>query len=73
MHAVLELVLVVALRSLRLDVLLNRINLRFVLNQLLLDVIEPVVDLILQDLVLHLVVVHRLVGDLLRQARLVHL
>lgn len=73
MHAVLELVLIVALRSLRLDVLLDRIDLRLVLNQFLLDIVQPVVNLVLQDLVFHFVVIHRLVSDLLGQAILVHL
>ena len=72
-HAVLELVLIVALRSLRLDVLLDRIDLRLVLNQFLLDIVQPVVNLVLQDLVFHFVVIHRLVSDLLGQAILVHL
>ena len=58
MHAVLELVLVVALRPLRLDVLLNSIDLRLVLNQLLLDIVQPVINLILEDLVFHFVMVH---------------
>ena len=73
MHAVLELVLVVALRPLRLDILLDRVNLRLILNQLLLDVVQPIVDLVLQNLVFHFVVVHRLVCDLLRKAVLVDL
>ena len=57
-HAVLELVLVVALCSLCFDVLLNRIDLRLVLNQLLLDVVQSVVDLALKNLVLFGVMLH---------------
>lgn len=73
LHAVLELVLVVALCSLRLDVLLDCVDLRLVLDQLLLDVVQPVVDLVSQDLVLLGVVLHRVVSNLLREADLVHL
>ena len=68
LHAFLELVLVVALGSLGLDVLLNCVNLRLVLNELLLDIVEPVVDLVAQDLVLLRVMLHRMECDLLREA-----
>jgi hypothetical protein len=70
-HAVLEGALVVALRALRLDVLLDRVDLRLVLYQLFLDVVQPVVDIGLEDLVLLGVVLHGVVGHLLLQARLV--
>lgn len=57
-HAVLEGALVVRLCTLRLDVLLDRIDLRLILDQLLLDIIQSVVDVALQDLVLLGVMLH---------------
>ena len=65
LHAVLELVLVIGLGALGLDVLLDGIDLRLVLNQLLLNVIQSVVDFRLQDLVLLGIVPHRVVSHLL--------
>ena len=65
LHAVLELVLVVALCSLGLDVLLDGVDLGLVLDQLLLDVVESVVDLVAEDLVLLGVVLHGVVSHLL--------
>ena len=70
-HAVLEGALVVGFGSLSLDVLLNRVDLGLVLNELLLDVVEPVVDVALEYLVLLGVVLHRVVRHLLLQAGLV--
>lgn len=58
LHAVLELVLVVALGSLGLDVLLDGVDLRLVLDQLLLDVVQSVVNLVSKDLVLLRIVLH---------------
>lgn len=70
-HAVLEGALVVGFGSLGLDVLLNRVDLGLVLNEFLLDVVEPVVDVALEYLVLFGVVLHRVVRHLLLQAGLV--
>jgi hypothetical protein len=64
-HAILELVLVVALCTLGLNILLNCINLRLVLDQLLLDVVQAVVDFALKDLVLLGVMLHRMERNLL--------
>ena len=64
LHAVRELLLVIRFSSLSLDVLLDRINLRLVLDQLLLDVIQHVVDGRLQDLVLLGVVLHLMISNL---------
>jgi len=69
----LELVLVVALRSLRLNVLLNRVDLRLILNQLLLNVVQAIVDLRLKDLIFLRVVAHRVICHLLGQTVLVGL
>jgi len=66
-------VLIVALSAFALNVLLNSIDLRFVLDQLLLDVVQPVVDFTLQDLVLLGVMLHVVVGNLLGQPVLVNL
>lgn len=59
--------MVVALGSLRLNVLLDGVDLALVLDQLLLDVVQTVVDLRLKDLVLLGVVPHRVVSHLLRK------
>jgi hypothetical protein len=67
-HAVLESRLVVRLGPLGLDVLLNRVDLRLVLDQLLLDIIQPVVDVTLQYLILLGVMLHRVISHLLLQA-----
>lgn len=72
-HAVLELVLVVTLRAFGLNVLLDGVDLRLVLDQLLLNIIEPVVDLVTQYLVLLRVVLHRVQRDLFGQVDLVNL
>ncbi len=70
-HAVLEGALVVRLGALGLDVLLDRVDLRLVLDQLLLYVIQTVVDVALQDLILFGVVFHGVIGHLLLEAGLV--
>jgi len=70
-HAVLEGTLVVRLGTLGLDVLLDRVDLRLVLDQLLLYVIQTVVDVALQDLILFGVVFHGVIGHLLLEAGLV--
>ena len=70
-HAVLEGALVVGLGALRLDVLLDRVDLGLVLDQLLLDVIQSVVDVALQYLVFLRIMLHRVVSHLLLQPRLV--
>lgn len=67
-HAVLESTLIVALSSLSLYVLLDRIDLRLVLNELLLNVIQAVVDVTLQDLVLLGIMLHGMIGHLLGKA-----
>jgi hypothetical protein len=72
-HAVLELVLVIALRSLCLNVLLDCINLRLVLNEFLFDVVKSVVNIALQNLVLLGIMLHRVEGHLLLQTLLVYL
>lgn len=64
LHAVLELVLVVALGSFRFDILLDGVDLRLVLNQFLLDVIQPIVYVTLQNFVLFRVVLHRMETNL---------
>lgn len=63
--------LIVTLGTLRLDVLLNRVNLTLVANQALLDLVQPVVDVTLQNLVLPSFVLHGTVICLLAQLRLV--
>ena len=65
--------LVVALCTLRLDVLLDGVDLRLVLDQLLLDVVQAVVDFTLQNLVLLGVMLHRVEGNLLCKSILVRL
>ena len=65
LHAVRELLLVVCLSSLRLDVLLDSVDLRLVLDELLLDVIEHVVNGTLQNLVLLRIVLHLVISNLL--------
>lgn len=70
-HAVLEGSLVVGFRSLRLDILLDGVDLRLILDQLLLDVIQSVIDVTLQYLVFLCIMLHRMISHLLLQARLV--
>ena len=70
-HTVLERTLVVGLGTLCLDVLLDRVDLRLVLNQLLLDVIQSIVNVALEDLILLRVVLHRMVCHLLLETWLV--
>ena len=60
--------LVVGLCSLGLNVLLDGINLGFILNQFLLDIVQTVIDFRLEDLILFGVMSHRMIGHLLRQA-----
>ena len=67
----LEVTPVVRLRAFRLDVLLNRVDLALVANQAFLDLVEPVVDVRLQNLVLDRVVLDPVVGRLVNQLRLV--
>ena len=57
--------LIVALGSLGLNVLLDGIDLALILDKLLLNVVQPVVDLRLQNLVLLGVVLDRVESDLL--------
>ena len=57
--------LVVAFGALGLNVLLDGVDRRLILNKLLLDVVESVVDLVAKDLVLLGVVLHGVVGHLL--------
>ena len=71
LHAVLEVTPVVRLRAFRLDVLLNRVDLALVANQAFLDLVEPVVDVRLQNLVLDRVVLDPVVGRLVNQLSLV--
>jgi len=66
-------VLIVALSTLALNILLDGIDLRLVLNELLLNVVQPVVDFTLQDLILLGIMLHVVVGDLLGKSILVHL
>ena len=63
--------LVVGLGTLGLDILLDGVDLRLVLDKLLLDVVQTDIDVALQDLVLLSVVLHRVVGHLTLQAWLV--
>jgi hypothetical protein len=70
-HAILECGLVVGFCTFGLDVLLYGVDLRLVLNEFLLDVVEAVVDVALEDLVLLGVVFHRVVSHLFLQAGLV--
>jgi len=71
LHAVLELMLVVGLSTLRLNVLLNGIDLRLVLNQFFLNVVQTVVDLRLENLILFGIVSHTVVSHLLRETVLI--
>lgn len=73
LHAFLELVLVIGLSALGLDVLLNGVDLRFVLDQLLLDVVQPVVNLVTKDLILLRIVLNGVQTNLLVQVDLVDL
>jgi len=57
--------LIVALGSLGLNVLLDGIDLALILDKLLLNVVQPVVDLRLQNLILLGVVLDRVESDLL--------
>lgn len=67
MHALLELDLVITLGPLGLNILLNGVDLALVLNEFLLDIIEPIVYLTLQYLILLCVVLHRVECHLLSQ------
>jgi hypothetical protein len=71
LHTFLEVVLVVCFSALRLNVLLNSINLRLVVNELLLNIIQSVEYLTLEDLVLRGIMLHRMISDLLAQVVLV--
>ena len=73
LHAVAELLLVVSLSALGLDVLLDGIDLRLVLDEFLLDVIESIVNLTLQDLILLRVMLHLVIRDLLLKRIAVHI
>ena len=70
-HAVLESRLIVTLSAFSLNVLLNGIDLRLILDQLLLDVIESVVYVTLKDLVLRSVMLHRVIRHLLLETWLI--
>ena len=72
-HAILELMLIVALSAFTFDVLLNSIDLRLVLNELLFNIIEAVVDFTLQNLILLGVMLHVVVSDLLGQPIFIYL
>ena len=67
-HAILEGTLVVRLCSLCLYVLLNGIDLRLILDEFLLNIVQSNVDVALKNLVLLGVVLHRVVSHLLREA-----
>ena len=71
LHALLEVTPVVRLRTLGLDILLNRVNLALVANQALFNLVEPVVDIRLQNLVLDRVMLDPVVGRLIHQLGLV--
>lgn len=66
-NTLLHLLLVVALGSLGLNVLLNGVNLTFIDNEFLLDVVQAVVNVILEDHVAARVMFHRMVRRLLAQ------
>ena len=72
-HAVLELTLIIAFGSLCLNVLLNSVDLRLVLDEFLFDFIESVVDRALQKLVLLGITSHRVECHLLLQTLLIYL
>lgn len=57
--------LVVLFSSLGFDVLLDSVDLRLVGDKTFLLLVQPVVDVALQDLVLSSVMLHRVVGRLL--------
>ncbi len=63
--------LIVRLSTLGFNILLNSIDRRLVLDQLLLNVIQPVVNITLKDLILLSIMLHRMKSDLLGEARLV--
>jgi hypothetical protein len=71
LHASLEVTLVIAFGTLRLDVLLDSVDLALVTDQSLFNLVQLVVDVTLQDLVLASVVAHCVVSGLLAQLRLV--
>jgi hypothetical protein len=70
-HAILECALIIGLSTFCLNVLLYGVDLRLILDELLLDVIESVVDVALQDLILSSVMLHRVISHLLLQTGLV--
>ena len=63
--------LVIALCTLSLNVLLNSINLTLVTNQTLLDLIQPVVDITLKNLVFARFMLHSTIINLLRELGLI--
>lgn len=63
--------LVITFCALRLDVLLDGVDLALVADQSLFNLVQLVVDVTLQDLVLASVVAHCVVSSLLAQLRLV--
>jgi hypothetical protein len=71
LHASLEVALIIAFSALRLNILLNSVNLALVTNQTFFNLIQLVVDVTLQDLVLTSIVSHCVVRSLLAQLRLV--
>lgn len=70
-HAILECCLVIRFCPLCFNVLLNCIDLRFILNEFLFNIIQAVVDITLQNLVLLGVVLHCMVSHLLLETRLI--
>lgn len=65
LHALLEVALVIAFGALRLNVLIDRVNLGLVADKAFLNVVEAHVDVGLKDLVLARVVFDRVIGGLL--------
>jgi hypothetical protein len=71
LHASLEVTLVITFGALRLNVLLDGVDLALVTDQSFFNLVQLVVDVTLQDLVLPSVVTHCVVSGLLAQLRLV--
>ena len=63
--------MIVRLGTLGLDVLLDGVNLRLVRGQDLLDIVESLVDVVLEDHISASVMLHSVIGGLLRQSHLV--
>lgn len=71
LHAVLQVRVVVRVCTARLNILIDCIDLRLVGNQPLFDLVQPIVNIALVELILFGVVFHAVVGDLLSKAILV--